>query len=879
MYLHTLEIQGFKSFANKTVFLFPEPHALERGVTGVVGPNGSGKSNVADAIRWVLGEQSKAALRSKRAEDVIFFGSAKKTQLGFCEVSMTFNNEDRTLPLDFSEIVITRRLYRDGESEFLINKNKVRLSDIALLIAQAQCGPKNISVIGQGMIDAIINAPPGERKEYFDEAAGVKQYQIKKDQALQKLKGTQENLDSAQLLVAELEPKMRFFSRLMKRLSERDEIERDLLETMRQYYNCLWNRSVKSLSMYTAKQKELATRIAEKTVEHENIEREFREQEGRKTVSGQDASFTELTRERNDLGSRKQDLLKRQAVLGARLQSAFEKAGEGHLAMLLERQQKLSSSLSRCEEDFGRATKRVNELENDERVLREEIRSLQEAARASAKCTSPIDREHLTNQSMIARLKEVLDLARTEPEAGRDVLRACIRTIVARIEALASALERALREESGPEPSPHVSEEKEESRVKEELLSEVRVSLGIQRHTIESLGKDQNRIRQELATVQADLAFFSSQKPADQHAELNAEKEELDSRLAETTDRLTILDRELESFYEKEKEATRTLLDLQRRMTHARASIEEIKEVHMAVSLDVARSEAHQEELLEKICTDLRLPPDHKAEIVGSVESLTSLCGFQNDLDTPDLEGLKGAIERGKKKLEQIGSVDTEALAEYEQTKQRYEFLTSQIADLQSARDSLVAAVKELNGTIQQRFDDALVRINEKFNHYFKILFSGGTAQVSVLRREHEEPEERLGDKTTNVFDGADQDDIMGIEIYATPPQKKLKNISFLSGGEKALTAIALLCAIVSCNPAPFVVLDEVDASLDDSNARRFADIISELVSKTQFIIITHNRVTIHTAQVLYGVTMGEDGISKVLSLDITSIPDTIRQS
>jgi chromosome segregation protein len=205
----------------------------------VVGPNGSGKSNIADAIRWSMGEQSVKLLRGKKSEDVIFSGSSKRARSGFAEVSLYLNNEDRAAEIDYTEVVLTRRLYRDGQAEYFINKNKTRLQDIQLLLAQANFGPRTYSVIGQGMIDHFLVATPQERKEFFDEAAGVKQYQIKRQSALNKLENSRDNLNQALLVMGEIEPRLRSLSRLAKRLERRDEVEKELKEMQDKYYGTL----------------------------------------------------------------------------------------------------------------------------------------------------------------------------------------------------------------------------------------------------------------------------------------------------------------------------------------------------------------------------------------------------------------------------------------------------------------------------------------------------------------------------------------------------------------------------------------------------------------------------------------------------------------
>src|SRR3989338_5724536 len=223
MYLEKLELQGFKTFAKKTALMFPRPKNSHKPLTCIVCPNCSGKSNIADGIRWALGEQSLKLLRGKKSEDIIFSGSEGKGRAGFAEVVMTFNNQDGAMPIDFSEVVISRRLYRDGESEYQLNGKSARLSDIQLLLAEANVGQRSYSVVGQGMVDHILIASPEERKDFFDDATGVRQFQIKRREALLKLKRTHENLVDIEMLLNEIEPRMRSLKRQVSRLEQREE--------------------------------------------------------------------------------------------------------------------------------------------------------------------------------------------------------------------------------------------------------------------------------------------------------------------------------------------------------------------------------------------------------------------------------------------------------------------------------------------------------------------------------------------------------------------------------------------------------------------------------------------------------------------------------
>ena len=240
MHLTKLDLQGFKTFAKKTSLSFLPPKTNRVPITSVVGPNGSGKSNLADAIRWVLGEQSLKLLRGKKSEDIIFSGSEGRGRSGFAEVSLTLNNEDRSMPVDFAEITITRRLYRSGESEYLLNGAVARLADLQLLLAQANVGQKSYSVVGQGMVDHILVSTPEERKTFFDDATGVRQFQLKRHEAMLKLKRTYENLAEVEMLLQEIEPRMRSLKRQVTRLEQREEVEKALRQMEYEYYGTLW---------------------------------------------------------------------------------------------------------------------------------------------------------------------------------------------------------------------------------------------------------------------------------------------------------------------------------------------------------------------------------------------------------------------------------------------------------------------------------------------------------------------------------------------------------------------------------------------------------------------------------------------------------------
>lgn len=854
MYLQKLEMQGFKSFAEKTTFLFPGYSNDCYGITAVIGPNGSGKSNVADGIRWVLGEQSLKLLRSKRAEDVIFFGSTQKAQKGFCEVALYFNNEDHAFPIDFPEVVITRRLYRDGTSEYLLNKNKVRLSDIALSLAQAHIGQRSYSVIGQGMVDAILQTVPSDRKEFFNEAVGVRQYQIKRDSAVSKLKSTNENLTHALTILSELEPKMRFFARQLKRLEERSEVERDYITIQQQYTNVLWNDLSERKEAFENERDMYREKSDAMEQQQRMIEETFIQSE-QAVSSPARSSFHTLSQNLQELQKEKQQIVTRLSVVDSRLQTELVASGKGQLAWLTGRCDELAALMKSIDEEMSSSSEELSALRASEEHITTRIREH--------------DRDAATRHDVDGFercVQEVETLAHEASSAESvDALKYALDTIASRLKNIKETARHLIAWVlSGGQ-----SDDTGRARLLEEFQS-IRIQQEVCAARIALRSDERTRTARELEQTSRELSYVSQSDLSDQHACARAEKEKLAVQRERLKETIAVVQKELDGLYETERETHRVLLDLQKQMSVLSKEHDIVRDAMNRAHLEIAKLEAHQEELLAKICDELRVDESTRAELIAGTETVYSVLGFLKETPHLDRDEARIQIERLRRKLEQIGTIDQDVIAEHEEAKGRYEFLHAQVTDLTEAKASLESAIAELDTIIRERFEKNLEGISKKFGTYFAQLFGGGTARLVVLRKEKKkgEADEEGDEEETEEVDDA----IAGIEIEATPPGKKFKSLSFLSGGEKALTAIALLCAILAQNPSPFVVLDEVDAALDESNANRFASIIKDLSPHTQFILITHNRVTIHIAHVLYGVTMAAGGVSSVLSLDMEKI-------
>ncbi len=722
-----MELQGFKTFASKTILEFELDKDGRRGVTGVVGPNGSGKSNIADAMRWVMGEQSLKLLRCKKSEDVIFSGTEKKPRSGFAEVSITLENDDKP-ELDYSEIVITRRLYRDGQSEYEINKQSARLADVVMLLAQAGIGQRTYSVIGQGMVDDVLSATPVERKAFFDEAAGLRPFQLKRQSSLNKLEATRDNLRQSELLIREIQPRLSSLERQVKRLEKRETLEQELSLLEAQYYGAMWRDL--EISLASAKsERDRATKDADiATAEAEKCESELRAMEGANSPSQE---FDKLRSSLNSLMDERAKLRERQIKLEATAEVAKARSEKPWVPLPLS---KIISS--------------VESINQGQDALLRLIES---------------------DKADISKIKEVAY------------------SIRAQITELISKLQR-------PAPEPEVVEEND------------------------------SKFKQEMATFVVAMADINHQ--------------------------IQIVQKELEEWNAKEQKNRSHIFDVQRNLSSKRSEASRAESRKSQASVELARIETRRDAFIE----DIRIHAPDKESLLSQLATQAS------DVRNPEL--LAPQLTKLRAQLEWIGGIDPETIKEYKETKKRYEELTVQSQDLISAMSSLDTIIKELDQTISERSRTAFRKLNHEFGIYFKKLFAGGEAGLTEVFPESEVSEDGTIIKQIDPNAGP-----IGIDIHATPPGKRLKAIALLSGGERALCSIALICAIMATNPSPFVVLDEVDAALDESNSRKFAEIINTLADQTQFVVVTHNRATMERAHILYGVSMNDTGTSQLLSV------------
>ncbi len=880
MHLEKLEVQGFKSFALKTSLEFG------KGITAIVGPNGSGKSNIADAIRWVLGEQSLKLIRGKKADDVIFAGSDKKTKLGAAEVSLYLNNEDGSAPIDFSQLVVTRRVYRDGTGEYLVNKRLVRLADIHMLLAKSNFGQRTYSVIGQGMVDSILMTSPQERKGFFDEAAGVRQYQLKRDQTITKLDHTRENLRQAEVLLQEIEPRLRSLTRQVKRLERRAEIENELTTRQTTYYRGSLQDLRRQLSDTQQQLAAFETERKKHEQEVQELNQHLSRSEGEQSRS---EAFANLQRQYERMQAEKGVLLAEEAVLKGQRDAAFAQQGKANVVWLEKQHGAVTHQIKDLEQEIGELNGTLDlelskqkllitqEIEKKRQydTLDHEVRAAYEVLRKGA-VTLPEVQTEFTDFLAFERtfIAEIRDAASVEQ---LETLKKRVDELEKRTNRLADRLERVGANEKAAQVV-DLQEKLQRALIERDEVATRRndldISIRLRTEKIQLLTRTMDRLREEFGRLERELARSRAETKEDASETNRAQGAALTSKIDAADKKLTAITEEMQRFNTSETKKRDELVRVQRELRTAQDLLNGITAKSNDVRVETARLETRVQDVEREIKEEVR--DDAWTSIFESTE--------QTMLPKPeDAEELL----RIKHQLALIGGIDEGIEKEFHETDDRYRTLKTQYDDLIKASAQLESGIEELDRTIKERFDEAFNKINEQFGKYFRTLFNGGTAKL-ILQKEIVEEEE---EKEEEGEDDDEDDDVpapkpvakservvTGIEIQATPPGKRLKGVGMLSGGERALTSIALICSIISNNPSPFVVLDEVDAALDEANSQRFAAILNHLATDTQFVTITHNRATMEKANILYGVTMGDDGVSKLLSVKLEQAEEVIKR-
>jgi chromosome segregation protein len=922
VFLKSIELFGFKSFADRSVIEFRD------GISAILGPNGCGKSNVVDAIKWVLGEQSTRSLRADHMEDVIFNGTESRKAMGVAEVTLTLSNDDGVLPIEMPEISVKRRLHRSGESEYLINSTPVRLKEVRELFFDTGIGKTAYSIMEQGKIDQILSHRPEERRYLFEEAAGITKYKIRGAEAERKLERTSENMRQVENILREVKRS----HDTLKIQSEKTESYRALREKSFELERDIQLLKLKELSAQDREKEErLSGKLAErdelkKSIDQinesleENLDRvntmESRLIESQKRLYGIDIEKSNRESRKTILSERIEEFKRQIEAAGVREENIAKKIGslresvtekESQVGVYGRQLKDTDLHIARFEENVENARRRIMRNEDEESRLEAEISrigdDLQEYRKKLDGLTEDIvtqldtrlretgysyTRRRETEESIVALVEDLkiridgkqsllADAKSTSSDAYRTLLQAVEKTLLGLeemrthllrlsevFEEYRAAVPSFLDEFLAPEGI--ITKKREiDAAVQELQRKSVEASREIARMRKENreLGEKMEEYRKTLEELKMNRVQVEMSRKAAVEA-----KEELIRRIEEQNGLLEDSSRERErngrnikDTKEKREEVERERVELAEQEKKLKAELEELEEAITKKNKDLSSKEstlkkridqlAKVQDQVEKLQMDVA---SVKTEIRGLYDSFREQFSKElSDYETrmfdikEDSQSLRRNLSETKNEIKNLGQVNLMAPEEYAEVKERYEFLSGQLADLQEAREDLEKVTKQIRTESTELFLETYEKIRKNFHSMYRRLFGGGRGELKLT-----DPD--------NVLDS-------GVEIFAQPPGKSLENIALLSGGERSLTAVGLLFATYMVRPSPFCVLDEIDAALDEANVGRFIALLGEFGKYSQFVIITHNKKTVSGAMTLLGVTMEESGVSKIIAV------------
>ena len=1184
MYLKRIEIAGFKSFADRTKIEF------EEGVTAVIGPNGSGKSNITEAIRWVLGEQSAKSLRGGKMPDIIFAGSESRKQLNIAEVTVVLDNTDNYLPLGFSEVSVTRRYRRTGESDFFINKKACRLKDIQDLFMDSGLGKESFSIISQGKVEAIFASKPEDRRGIFEEAAGVLKYKQRKRKAEQKLFETEDNLSRVQDIIYELEDQLtplaaqseaaKEFLALKKELTATDvsltvakikqtrdswesaktdfeelsktveEKSRFIQQTEQQLGTLREKRGSLDEQLETGQQQLLHLSEALKQAEGQKALLSERSKNTQKTSAEYRETLNEQRKKKDDAQANLQEVQTQQAdkqtekvALEEKIQQLTNEAEKykkspkelledlrGTYVELMQESANVSNELKYLERQYTQETAKNQQSVTRFEALRDQLEELTEQQSAAQTKTKTLEAQLTEEQENYRRLAEEKNAAQQQLQKEQQLMydmmsqvqqaRARqkslqeiqenysgfyqgVRSVLQHKEQLSGivgavaelievpekytlAIETALgasaqhiivenekdarqgitflkKQRSGrgtflplttikprslgahhyqaikdvdgflgvaselvsfsenvapvmqnllgaiviardldsanllarqlryqvrivsldgdvmnaggsmtggatkqgnrgnlfnqghelAEWTKRYEEINQALQAKEAFVRDLQAKIADQTESLETLRtqgeqtrlayqeaqSSEERVATELTRLQKEQSLFSyeakelesflndyqvqketlefkqvelktqqdkinqeiqqlneeSDQLEEKRAGINAELSRLQADYAVLDERLLYLERQALGFEEQINELTNQIVNLENQLLALSSDSSDHEESEESLTQRLTELATAREHLQEQLAVWKEMRQSLQQQVDQADSELTEanreqkqLLARQSQADVQknryelkldnalaylqeeysltfegaeaqadpeiDQQVAQTEVSHLKQAIEKLGPVNLNAIEQYQQVEERYDFLTTQRDDLLSAKEQLFETMDEMDDEVKTRFFTTFQAIREKFNVVFPNMFGGGRAELVLT----------------------DPDDLLntGIEIEAQPPGKKLQSLSLLSGGERALTAIALLVSIIQVRPVPFCVLDEVEAALDEANVARFGRYLSAFQNDTQFIVVTHRKGTMEAADVLYGVTMQESGVSKIISVRLEEVKE-----
>ena len=978
MYLKEIKSQGFKSFADKTNI------ELTDGITGIVGPNGSGKSNVVDAVRWVLGEQSVKSLRGDgNMTDVIFSGSKSRNPMNVASVTLVFDNTDKYLPLEYDEVEIKRRVYKDGTNEYFLNNERVRLKDITNLLLDSGIAKESFNIISQGKIESIISSKPSERRVIFEEAAGVLKYKRRKEEAIRKLDKTHNNLSRVNDILNELEPQIEPLKEAKEKALEYLEAKENLEEVE---IALITEDITKINSEYQTNKEKIETlnnEILKLGVSSNKSEVKIEEYKNKinknyEQIKETQNNILKHTTQAEKLNSRKDIITERKKY------EVEDTKLHNRIIELKEKELGIKNKINSLDTDVININKETTKLEEEAKNLNNDINTTKSEKQTLENHLTIILRQKNNLEIKAENLKESIENGGMLPIAVKNVLNnpklKGIHNILGNLIETDSKYTLAISTALGFSTNNIITDN--ENTAKEAINSIKNIgratffplniikakniddnTLDIMNHEpyfaciasdlvnydnkykniiLNQLGNiiiteninDATKLskkinyRYRIVTLDGEVIHVGGSMTGGKQTKnrniisdkyelenILKEAEKIVNEIKEDENKINEIDYKLKSLEDKKYLIDKDILLNTEKIKQKQKQTKNIKDSLEKVTLDIETTNnimkgalsKEEEEIInqyyetvrqkEEAEKELEILTKEKKDLEESLEEYELSVRKENteySNKTNELKNLEISVNRMdvkldnllntlsetysmtyekakenykleinyneakttvnglRRKLKELGIVNLAAPEEYDRISERYEFLLGQVTDLNNAENTLLEIIEEMDKIMVKEFNNSFKIINQNFEETFRQLFKGGSATLKLT-----EP--------NNLLE-------TGIEIVASPPGKKLSSISLLSGGEKTLTAISLLFAIIKSRPAPFCILDEVEAALDEVNVDTFGKYVKDLKNISQFIIITHKKKTMEYADVLYGITMQESGVSKLVSVKLEEI-------
>ena len=783
---------------------------IESGLTGIVGPNGCGKSNIVEALRWCMGETSAKSMRGSGMEDVIFSGTSNRPQKNISEVTITIDNSKKQGQgqfIDLDEIQIKRKIERDKGSKYFINGKEVRAKDAQTFFADLSTGAHSPSMISQGRIGMIVTAKPSERKSVLEEAAGISGIHIRRHEAETRLNAAENNLRRADELKKQQEKQL---DNLKKQAEEATKY-REFSEKIKSSEAALYYLKIQNIEKEKTQLKDNSSNINTQISSLKN------------KIDNTNSLLEEENRKLQPLKDKKIENLSRLQKINLEITN-LQKEEE----RIKDLNKKIQNNLRTIDSDLEREKSiSLDASLNEKRMLEEKnelLKTEKELFDIENKSKLDLDASSGKLQKLQTQLDNLINEIGTYIDSDRKLSKEIFEELKQLINKITSSQEEYAIYFGKNETikSDSIKRKERINNIDQELENWKDLKLNSEKMVLE-LNERRKKLSIELEENQKNPEKIAINKGQNLQNLENTKKqnEELVVEIESAETRFNSINEELKSLQEK-------FAVLRENKARFEATVEGIDQRKM--------------DLIYVVKKELK---------IENINNLFSITGFTDPEKLPSIDEQEVSLSELKKSRDALGSVNLRADLETEKFKVTIKKMEEDRADLVSAIVKLKSSINELNQKGRERLLDAFSKINKKFNEVYVKLFNGGNAKLELV--DSEDPLEA------------------GLEMLVSPPGKRLQSITLLSGGEQALTALSLVFAIFLTNPSPICVLDEVDAPLDDANVTRFCSLLEELtnITKTKFVIITHHALTMSKMNRLYGVTMPEKGISKLVAVNL----------